>query len=184
MEARFSAVLLIGPLWRLRVRACLILASAPEDKQTLMPCHWRGAELVEAFRKARSPSPSNTHTVHLLPLALLGHRVRGSNVPAPFQRGFLGQGCLPRHEDPRAIWVTIPTSVFSAIEDFAAFWPRLTSDPCPPPRVSRRRRITAATNYFPPRILRDQDAKMDSGTSKGKKCTTIRVVNGFLLPLD
>lgn len=51
-EARFSERLPIGPPWRLRGRVSLILAGAPEDKQTSVLCYWRGAEPAEAFTKA------------------------------------------------------------------------------------------------------------------------------------
>lgn len=75
-EARFSAGLPIGPPWRLRIRASLILASAPEDKRTLVPCHWQGAELAKAFTKALSPSlsepvPHLCRFVHSLSLSTL-----------------------------------------------------------------------------------------------------------------
>lgn len=58
VEARFSKRLPIGPPWRLRGRVSLILAGAPEDKQTSVLCYWRGAEPAEAFTKASALSHS------------------------------------------------------------------------------------------------------------------------------
>lgn len=65
-EARFSERLPIGPPWRLRGRVSLILAGAPEDKQTSVLCYWRGAEPAEAFTKASVLS----HSYSSLPVSL------------------------------------------------------------------------------------------------------------------
>lgn len=79
-EARFSERLPIGPPWRLRGRVSLILAGAPEDKQTSVLCYWRGAEPAEAFTKAsvlsHSYSPPPFHPIasyssHIHPLTLI-----------------------------------------------------------------------------------------------------------------
>lgn len=70
-EARFSERLPIGPPWRLRGRVSLILAGAPEDKQTSVLCYWRGAEPAEAFTKASALS----HSYSPLPRLTLLHHV-------------------------------------------------------------------------------------------------------------
>lgn len=70
VEARFSERLPIGPPWRLRGRVSLILAGAPEDKQTSVLCYWRGAEPAEAFTKASALSRS-----YSLPRFILLHHV-------------------------------------------------------------------------------------------------------------
>lgn len=68
-EARFSERLPIGPPWRLRGRVSLILAGAPEDKQTSVLCYWRGAEPAEAFTKA--PALSHSYSSPVPPYCIM-----------------------------------------------------------------------------------------------------------------
>lgn len=63
-ETRFSERLPIGPPWRLRGWVSLILAGAPEDKQSSVLCYWRGAEPAEAFTKASMLSHSYSLSSH------------------------------------------------------------------------------------------------------------------------
>ena len=143
-NAFFRALLPIGPPWRLRIRAKLILASAPQDKRTLVPCHWQGAELAKPFAKALSPSP----VPHLLTLS------RAHSL-LPVHRSFvfllvvqpplvltarwippqtkLGRLPATMHEGLRAIWVTISSqfSLCVVAEDFAR--PGESADLIPPP---------------------------------------------------
>jgi len=69
VEARFSERLPIGPPWRLRGRVSLILAGAPEDKQTSVLYYWRGAEPAEAFTKASALSHSYSPPFSFYPIA-------------------------------------------------------------------------------------------------------------------
>lgn len=81
METRFSERLPIGPPWRLRGWVSCILAGAPEDKQSSVLCHWRGAEPAEAFTKASMLSHSYSSSSHSIASCSFHHLSLSRSFP-------------------------------------------------------------------------------------------------------